>query len=46
MSGGAPDLIDAQLVASAFAIVFVAELPDKTALASLVLATHLPHAKW
>lgn len=34
--------MDPQLVASAFAIVFVAELPDKTALASLVLATHLP----
>jgi putative Ca2+/H+ antiporter (TMEM165/GDT1 family) len=34
--------MDPQLAASAFAIVFVAELPDKTALASLVLATHLP----
>ena len=33
----APDL-----VLSSFGIVFVAELPDKTALASLVLATHLP----
>jgi putative Ca2+/H+ antiporter (TMEM165/GDT1 family) len=31
-----------QLLVSAFAIVFVAELPDKTALASLVLATQLP----
>ena len=30
------------LVLSTFGIVFVAELPDKTALASLVLATHLP----
>src|SRR5256885_1002062 len=31
------------LVASVFAIIFVAELPDKTALASLVLATrHKP----
>jgi putative Ca2+/H+ antiporter (TMEM165/GDT1 family) len=27
---------------SSFGIVFLAELPDKTALASLVLATHLP----
>ena len=35
-------MIDPQLVVSAFALVFVAELPDKTALASLVLATHLP----
>ena len=34
--------MDPQLVASTFAIVFVAELPDKTALASLVLATRLP----
>lgn len=34
--------MDPQLVVSAFALVFVAELPDKTALASLVLATHLP----
>jgi len=34
--------MDPQLVASAFAIVFVAELPDKTALASLMLATRLP----
>jgi putative Ca2+/H+ antiporter (TMEM165/GDT1 family) len=30
------------LVLSTFAIVFVAELPDKTALASLMLASHLP----
>jgi putative Ca2+/H+ antiporter (TMEM165/GDT1 family) len=30
------------LVMASFAIVFLAELPDKTALASLVLATHLP----
>jgi putative Ca2+/H+ antiporter (TMEM165/GDT1 family) len=34
--------MDTQLVVSSFAIVFLAELPDKTALASLVLATHLP----
>lgn len=31
--------MDIHLVASVFAIIFVAELPDKTALASLVLAT-------
>jgi putative Ca2+/H+ antiporter (TMEM165/GDT1 family) len=30
------------LVASTFGLIFVAELPDKTALASLVLATHYP----
>jgi putative Ca2+/H+ antiporter (TMEM165/GDT1 family) len=30
------------LILSTFGIVFVAELPDKTALASLMLATHLP----
>jgi putative Ca2+/H+ antiporter (TMEM165/GDT1 family) len=34
--------MEPQLIVSAFAIVFIAELPDKTALASLVLATHLP----
>src|ERR1700680_1035018 len=30
------------LVASTFGLIFVAELPDKTALASLVLATRYP----
>lgn len=30
------------LILSTFGIIFVAELPDKTALASLILATHLP----
>lgn len=33
-----------ELVASVYAVVFVAELPDKTALAALVLATR--HAAW
>src|SRR5579864_1124802 len=36
-----PDF-DLGLLLSAFGIVFVAELPDKTALASLLLATRLP----
>src|ERR1700687_3760039 len=31
--------MDFRLLASTYAIIFVAELPDKTALASLVLAT-------
>jgi Ca2+/H+ antiporter, TMEM165/GDT1 family len=31
--------VDAAVIATTFAVVFVAELPDKTALASLVLAT-------
>jgi putative Ca2+/H+ antiporter (TMEM165/GDT1 family) len=30
------------LVASTFGLIFIAELPDKTSLASLVLATHYP----
>jgi putative Ca2+/H+ antiporter (TMEM165/GDT1 family) len=34
--------MDLSLVVSTFALVFVAELPDKTALASLMLATRLP----
>ena len=34
--------MDLSLLASAFALVFVAELPDKTALAALMLATQLP----
>jgi len=34
--------MDLSLVVSTFAVVFVAELPDKTALASLMLATRLP----
>jgi len=34
--------VDLSLVLSTFALVFIAELPDKTALASLMLATHLP----
>jgi putative Ca2+/H+ antiporter (TMEM165/GDT1 family) len=34
--------VNLELVLSTFGIVFLAELPDKTALASLVLATHLP----
>lgn len=34
--------MDLSLVASTFALVFIAELPDKTALASLMLATRLP----
>ena len=32
----------APLVVSTFGVVFVAELPDKTALASLILATRYP----
>jgi len=32
----------APLVLSTFGVVFVAELPDKTALASLILATRYP----
>jgi Ca2+/H+ antiporter, TMEM165/GDT1 family len=32
----------APLVLSTFSVVFVAELPDKTALASLILATRYP----
>lgn len=35
--------MDPGLILSTFGIVFVAELPDKTALASLMLATRLPH---
>jgi Ca2+/H+ antiporter, TMEM165/GDT1 family len=31
--------VDAAVIATTFAVVFIAELPDKTALASLVLAT-------
>ncbi|MBV9580480.1 MAG: TMEM165/GDT1 family protein [Chloroflexi bacterium] len=34
--------MDLNLVVSTFVLVFVAELPDKTALASLMLATRLP----
>ena len=35
--------IDLSLLASVFGVIFVAELPDKTALAALVLATrHRP----
>jgi putative Ca2+/H+ antiporter (TMEM165/GDT1 family) len=34
--------MDLNLVVSTFALVFVAELPDKTALASLMLGTRLP----
>lgn len=34
--------MDAALIGTAFAVVFLAELPDKTALASLVLATKYP----
>jgi putative Ca2+/H+ antiporter (TMEM165/GDT1 family) len=34
--------MDLSLLASTFVLVFVAELPDKTALASLMLATRLP----
>lgn len=37
-------LIDVHTLLSVFAVVFVAELPDKTALASLVLATRHPPA--
>ena len=35
-------LVDAIVIATTFAVVFLAELPDKTALASLVLATKYP----
>ena len=34
--------VDAALIATTFAVVFLAELPDKTALAGLVLATKYP----
>jgi putative Ca2+/H+ antiporter (TMEM165/GDT1 family) len=34
--------VDLSLLVSTFVVVFVAELPDKTALASLMLATRLP----
>jgi putative Ca2+/H+ antiporter (TMEM165/GDT1 family) len=34
--------MDLSIVVSTFALVFIAELPDKTALASLMLATRLP----
>jgi len=34
--------LDAIVIATTFAVVFLAELPDKTALASLVLATKYP----
>src|ERR1044071_9910022 len=34
--------MDLRLIASAYGIIFIAELPDKTALASLVLATENP----
>src|SRR5712692_4124439 len=34
-----PHLIDLKLLFSVFGVIFVAELPDKTALAALVLAT-------
>jgi putative Ca2+/H+ antiporter (TMEM165/GDT1 family) len=35
-------MLSVDLILSSFGIVFVAELPDKTALASLILATRLP----
>src|SRR5260221_3766420 len=38
-AGRQEPLMDFALVATCFAVVFVAELPDKTALASLVLGT-------
>src|SRR5947209_16078713 len=43
MSSGAPMLISPPLFATVFGVIFLAELPDKTALAALVLATrHRP----
>lgn len=38
-------MLDPALVATAFGLIFVAELPDKTAVASLVLGTKYP-ARW
>lgn len=35
-------MLDLAVIATAFALVFVAELPDKTAVASLVLGTRFP----
>src|SRR5207237_1567581 len=37
-----PPVMDLRLLASVYGIIFIAELPDKTALASLVLATENP----
>ncbi|HEY7010812.1 MAG TPA: TMEM165/GDT1 family protein [Jatrophihabitantaceae bacterium] len=38
-------MLDAAVIATAFGLVFVAELPDKTAVAGLVLGTKFP-ARW
>jgi putative Ca2+/H+ antiporter (TMEM165/GDT1 family) len=38
-------VLDAAVIATAFGLVFVAELPDKTAVAGLVLGTKFP-ARW
>src|ERR1700759_999856 len=38
-------MLDAAVIATVFGLVFVAELPDKTAVAGLVLGTKFP-ARW
>jgi putative Ca2+/H+ antiporter (TMEM165/GDT1 family) len=40
-----PHVLDAAVIATVFGLVFVAELPDKTAVAGLVLGTRFP-ARW
>lgn len=39
------DVLDGAVIGSVFALVFIAELPDKTAVAGLVLGTRFP-ARW